>query len=124
LEGVKEVLKISEPYKLAGRSLHPQDSVFQIRGSYLGGSDVAIMAGPCSVESREQLKTIARSVVSSGATFLRGGAYKPRTSPYAFQGLGEEAFDLLRENADALGGLPVVSEVMDARQLPGCVGKV
>ncbi|MBI3723352.1 3-deoxy-7-phosphoheptulonate synthase, partial [bacterium] len=123
-EGVKEVLKISEPYKLAGRSLHPQDSVLQIRGAQLGGSDVAVMAGPCSVESREQLQTIARSVVGSGATFLRGGAYKPRTSPYAFQGLGEEALDLLRTQADALGGVPVVSEVMDARQIPACVGKV
>ena len=124
MEGVKEVLKISEPYKLAGRSLHPRDSVLSIRGSQVGGSDVAVMAGPCSVESKEQLRTIARSVVGAGATFLRGGAYKPRTSPYAFQGLGQEGLELLREQADALGGIPVVSEIMDARQLPGCLGKV
>jgi 3-deoxy-7-phosphoheptulonate synthase len=125
MEGVKEVLRISEPYKLAGRSLHPQDSVLKIRNAQIGGSsDVSVMAGPCSVESKEQLKTIAQSVVGAGATFLRGGAYKPRTSPYAFQGLGQEGLELLREQADSLGGIPVVSEIMDARQLPGCVGKV
>ena len=124
MEGVKEVLKISEPYKLAGRSLHPVDSVLTIRGSTIGGPGVAIMAGPCSVESKEQLNTISRAVMGSGATFLRGGAYKPRTSPYAFQGLGQEGLEMLREQADKLGGVPVVSEIMDARQLPGCVGKV
>jgi 3-deoxy-7-phosphoheptulonate synthase len=114
--GVREVIKISEPYKLVGRTFKSADSVVDVAGVKVGGSEVIVMAGPCSVESAEQVRTVARSVQAAGARVLRGGAFKPRTSPYAFQGHGEEALRWMREAADELG-LAVVSEVMDTRAI-------
>jgi len=114
--GVREVIKISEPYKLVGRTFKAADSVVDVAGVKVGGSEVIVMAGPCSVESAEQVRTVARSVQAAGARVLRGGAFKPRTSPYAFQGHGEEALRWMREAADELG-LAVVSEVMDTRAI-------
>ncbi len=115
-EAVDSVKGISEAYSLAGRAAHPDDSVFDIGGIKLG-KDFALIAGPCSVESREQLLTVAKAVKSGGATMLRGGAFKPRTSPYAFQGLGAEGLTLLSE-AKAVTGLPTVSEILDPSTLP------
>jgi 3-deoxy-7-phosphoheptulonate synthase len=114
--GVREVVKISEPYKLVGRTFKAADSVVDVAGVKVGGTEVIVMAGPCSVESAEQVRTVARSVQAAGARVLRGGAFKPRTSPYAFQGHGEEALGWMREAADELG-LAVVSEVMDTRAI-------
>ncbi len=108
---VKKVMKVQEPFKLASRSFHPQDTVIDIRGHRIGGGNLAMIAGPCSVENEEQLMTIARAVKASGATFLRGGAFKPRTSPYSFQGLGEEGLKLLAKASEETG-LPIVTEVM------------
>jgi 3-deoxy-7-phosphoheptulonate synthase len=116
IPGVREVIKITEPYKLVGRTFKPQDSVVDLGGVPVGGPEVIVMAGPCSVESRDQLGAVARSVQSSGARVLRGGAFKPRTSPYSFQGHGEEALKWMREAGDELG-LAVVSEIMDPRPL-------
>jgi 3-deoxy-7-phosphoheptulonate synthase len=116
LPGVREVIKISEPYKLAGRTFKEQDTIVEFRGVKVGGPEVIVMAGPCSVESREQVKIVARAVQRSGARVLRGGAFKPRTSPYAFQGHGETALQWMREAADDLN-LAVISEVMDVRTL-------
>ncbi len=117
LSGVAEVHRISAPYKLAGRSFRPEGTVIKFKnGIAIGGNDVHVMAGPCSVESRAQLFAVAESVQRSGATFLRGGAFKPRTSPYSFQGLGLEALKLLREAGDKFG-LLVVSEVMEISQI-------
>src|SRR5499425_903237 len=118
LPGVGEVHRISSPYKLVARSFRPEGTVVKFSGGVsIGGSDVVIMAGPCSVESREQIFTVAESVSRSGAKFLRGGAFKPRTSPYSFQGLGEEALKLLREAGDTFHML-VVTEVMEISQIP------
>jgi 3-deoxy-7-phosphoheptulonate synthase len=114
IPGVREVIKISEPYKLVGRTFKPADTVVDLAGVPVGGPEVILMAGPCSVESRDQLRTVAGAVQGSGARVLRGGAFKPRTSPYAFQGKGEEALRWMREAADELG-LAVISEVMDTR---------
>ncbi len=114
--GVREVIKISEPYKLVGRTFKREDSVVELRGVRVGGPEVVVMAGPCSVETREQVGIVGRRVAESGARVLRGGAFKPRTSPYAFQGHGEEALRWMRETGDA-NGLSVISEVMDARQI-------
>jgi 3-deoxy-7-phosphoheptulonate synthase len=114
IPGVREVVKISEPYKLVGRTFKAQDTVVDLAGVPVGGPEVIVMAGPCSVETREQVASVARSVQTSGAKVLRGGAFKPRTSPYSFQGHGEEALRWMRETADELG-LAVVSEVMDVR---------
>ena len=116
LPGVREVVKISEPYKLVGRTFKPADTVVDLRGVPVGRPEGIVMAGPCSVETREQVGTVARAVVSAGARVLRGGAFKPRTSPYSFQGHGEEALRWMREVADELG-LAVVSEVMDLRTI-------
>jgi 3-deoxy-7-phosphoheptulonate synthase len=116
LPGVREVVKISEPYKLVGRTFKSADTVVDLRGVKVGGPEVIVMAGPCSVETREQVGTVARAVVAAGARVLRGGAFKPRTSPYSFQGHGEEALRWMREVADELG-LAVVSEVMDPRPI-------
>ncbi len=113
---MREVVKITEPYKLVGRTFKPVDSVVEVAGVKVGGPVVVVIAGPCSVESREQVTSVARSVQASGARALRGGAFKPRTSPYAFQGHGEEALRWMREAADELG-LAVVSEVMDIRTI-------
>jgi 3-deoxy-7-phosphoheptulonate synthase len=118
LPGVGEVHRISSPYKLVARSFRPEGTVVKFQnGVSIGGDEVVIMAGPCSVESREQLFAVAETVARAGARFLRGGAFKPRTSPYSFQGLGEEALKLLREAADRFG-LLVVSEVMEISQIP------
>ncbi|HXB53273.1 MAG TPA: 3-deoxy-7-phosphoheptulonate synthase [Vicinamibacteria bacterium] len=114
IPGVREVVKISEPYKLVGRTFKAEDTVVDIAGIPVGGPEVIVMAGPCSVETREQVSSVARSVQTSGAKVLRGGAFKPRTSPYSFQGHGEEALRWMRDAADELG-LAVVSEVMDVR---------
>ena len=114
IPGVREVVRISEPYKLVGRTFKSSDTVVDIAGVKVGGSEVIAMAGPCSVESHEQVGIVARTVAVSGARVLRGGAFKPRTSPYSFQGHGEEALRWMREAADQ-SGLAVISEVMDVR---------
>ena len=115
--GVDRVVPISKPYKLASMQFkHGERSVFEIGGRKIGGQNFALIAGPCTVESREQTLETARVVRDAGATLLRGGAYKPRTSPYAFQGLGQEGLRLLAE-AKLETGLPVVTELMDARDL-------
>jgi 3-deoxy-7-phosphoheptulonate synthase len=116
IPGVREVVKVSEPYKLVGRTFKPEDTVVDVAGVKVGGPEVVAMAGPCSVESREQLQVVARCVTGSGARVLRGGAFKPRTSPYSFQGLGEQALQWMREAADECG-LAVISEVMDVRTI-------
>jgi 3-deoxy-7-phosphoheptulonate synthase len=115
--GVERVVPILEPYKLASAQIrHGERSVLEIGGRKVGGEHFALIAGPCTVESRDQLLTTAHSVNAGGATMLRGGAYKPRTSPYVFQGLGTEGLRLLAE-AKARTGLPIVTELMDARDL-------
>ena len=117
LSGVERVHRISAPYKLAGRSFRPQGTLISFpNGITIGGDQVVVMAGPCSVESREQLFTAAEKVSKAGARALRGGAFKPRTSPYSFQGLGLEALKLLREAGDRFGML-VISEVMEISQI-------
>jgi len=118
MEGVKEVHRISSPYKLVARSFRAEGTTVKLRnGISIGGEEVPVMAGPCSVESREQLFTIAEIVAKFGARLLRGGAFKPRTSPYSFQGLGEEGLKLLKEAGDKFG-LLVISEVMEISQIP------
>lgn len=117
LEFVETVKRIQEPYKSANRKFHPLDSVIDMGGVPIGGGSFAVMAGPCSVESREQLCTVAHAVKASGAKLLRGGAFKPRTSPYAFQGMREEGIKLLLE-AKKETGLPIVTEIMDISHLP------
>jgi 3-deoxy-7-phosphoheptulonate synthase len=118
LPGVDQVHRISAPYKLAGRSFHPEGTVVKLRdGLEIGSDKVAVMAGPCSVESRDQIFRAAEQVKAAGARVLRGGAFKPRSSPYSFQGLGEEALKLMREAADA-HGLLTISEVMEISQIP------
>jgi len=109
--GVAEVIQISHPFKLVSRQLRQARTVVDVRGTKVGGGDVVVIAGPCSVESEEQLMETAHSVKASGANMLRGGAYKPRTSPYDFQGLGVEALRLLQQ-ASKETGLPIVTEVM------------
>ena len=117
LEGVREVMRITQPFKLASRQFKPEGTVIDLgRGVRIGGPDVVVAAGPCSVESREQVHAIAEAVAKAGAKILRGGAFKPRTSPYAFQGLGEHGLQLMREAADKFG-LFTVSEVMDPSQV-------
>ncbi len=114
--GVEKVLPILRPYKLVSREFRNTDTVIEVGGTKVGGGHVALIAGPCSVESREQLLSAARFVKEAGASMLRGGAYKPRTSPYAFQGLGVEALKILAEAREETG-LPVVTELMDPRHL-------
>jgi 3-deoxy-7-phosphoheptulonate synthase len=116
LPGVHQVVTIAEPYKLAGRAFRPEGSVVRAGSVALGGPEVVVAAGPCAVEGRDQVKRIAESVSRSGARLLRGGAFKPRTSPYSFQGLAEEGLRYLREAADEWG-LCVVTEVMDPSQI-------
>ena len=116
LNFVEDVKRIQEPFKNANRKFHPLDTVIKVRDAVIGGGKLTVIAGPCSVESEEQIITVARSVKASGATLLRGGAFKPRTSPYAFQGLREEGLKLLLE-AKKDTGLPVVTEIMDISQL-------
>jgi 3-deoxy-7-phosphoheptulonate synthase len=117
LEGVREVMRITQPFKLASRQFKPEGTVIDLgRGVKIGGPDVVVAAGPCSVESREQMMAIAESVSKAGAKILRAGAFKPRTSPYAFQGMGEPGLKIMREVADKFG-LFTVSEVMDPSQV-------
>jgi 3-deoxy-7-phosphoheptulonate synthase len=116
MDGVAEVIRISAPYKLASRAWRPQGTVVHVGKVPVGGERVAIMAGPCSVENHDQIHRIAELVAAAGAQVIRGGAFKPRSSPYSFQGLGEEGLRLLREAADR-NGLLVVSEVMDTSQV-------
>jgi 3-deoxy-7-phosphoheptulonate synthase len=110
LPGVDRVMPISRPYKVASREFKPANSTFSVGGVVIGGNEVVIMAGPCSVESRSQLLETAQAIKEAGGQILRGGAYKPRTSPYSFQGLGEEGLEILAE-ARELTGLPVITEV-------------
>jgi len=117
LPGVKECHRIVSPYKLASRHFKPAGTKIKIGDVEIGGDQVVVMAGPCSVESRDQIGQIAEQVARSGAKVLRGGAFKPRSSPYSFQGMGEEGLKLLREAADA-NKLLLVSEVMDQTQIP------
>ena len=116
LDIVRSVKRISEPYKQVNRKFHPLDSVIGIGNAKIGGGNFAMIAGPCSVESEEQIIGVAQAVKAAGATILRGGAYKPRTSPYAFQGLGSQGLELLRA-ARAATGLPICTELMDLRHL-------
>ena len=117
MDGVKEAHRIVSPYKLASRSFRPAGTVVRIGDVDVGGERVVVMAGPCSVESRDQIERSAEVVARAGAQAIRGGAFKPRSSPYAFQGLGEDGLHMLREAADR-NGLLVVSEVMDLTQVP------
>ncbi len=116
LEGVREVVRISAPYKLASRAFRPQGTVVHVGPVAIGGNAAVVMAGPCSIESREQIHTIAEGLAREGVKVLRGGAFKPRTSPYSFQGLGEEGLKMMRETADRFG-MQTVSEVMDHTQI-------
>jgi 3-deoxy-7-phosphoheptulonate synthase len=115
LDGVETVKRITRPFKLASRQFHPQDSIFPLDGFHIGGGDIAIIAGPCSVESRTQILETAQAIREAGANALRGGVFKPRSSPYAFQGLGEEGLEYLAE-ARALTGMPIVAEIMSQSQ--------
>ena len=117
LEIVETVKRISEPFKSANRKFHPDDSIVKVETTSVGGDIFAVMAGPCSVESEEQVLEIAKAVKAAGATMLRGGAFKPRTSPYDFQGLKAEGIDFLL-NAKKETGLPIVTEIMNANHLP------
>ena len=117
LDIVEDVKRVQEPYKNANRKFHPEDTVVQVGNTQIGGGNLTLMAGPCSVESEEQVVAIAKAVKASGATMLRGGAFKPRTSPYTFGGLGAEGLELLCR-AGRETGLPVVSEITNPRQLP------
>jgi 3-deoxy-7-phosphoheptulonate synthase len=116
LPGVADVIPVLPPYKLASIEAHPEPSVIDVAGVKIGGGHLAMIAGPCAVESARRMDTIAKAVVAAGANILRGGAFKPRTSPYAYQGLGEEGLRILRAAGDA-HGIPVVTEVMDPRRV-------
>ena len=120
---VEKVMHVSEPYKLANRAFHPEDSVIDVGGVKIGGGHLAVIAGPCSVESKEQVIEIAKAAKAAGANLLRGGAFKPRTSPYAFQGMGSAGLDILVAAKEATG-LPIVSELMDAEYLDEFIEKV
>lgn len=113
---VESVKRVQEPYKKANRKFHPDDTIIDVNGAKIGDKSLALIAGPCSVESREQICDIAELVKASGAKFLRGGAFKPRTSPYAFQGMKAEGLELLRE-ARKLTGLPIVTEIMSSEHI-------
>ena len=118
LNGVQEAVRVSEPYKLSSRSFRREKTIVKARGVAIGGSDVVVMAGPCTIENERQLLETARRVARAGARILRGGAYKPRTSPYAFQGMGVEGLKLLRAAGDEFN-LATVSEVMEISQIEG-----
>ncbi|HLG23413.1 3-deoxy-7-phosphoheptulonate synthase [Candidatus Woesearchaeota archaeon] len=117
IEGVEKIMPVLAPYKLASRDFKPDNTVISVDGVKIGGNEVVVMAGPCSVESREQIIETAKAIKKSGAKILRGGAFKPRTSPYSFQGLGEEGLKLLR-HAKEETGMPIITEVMDTRNVP------
>lgn len=114
--GVEQIIPILKPYKFAARETHPQNTVIDVSGTRIGGDRVVVMAGPCAVESREQILNAARLVKMAGGSILRGGAYKPRTSPYSFQGLGEEGLQYLAEAREETG-LPVITELTDPRNV-------
>src|SRR5437867_4680772 len=116
LDGVHEVVRISEPYKLASRTFKSEPTVVTVGDVRVGGDEVIVMAGPCSAESEQQVRATAAAVRRAGAKIFRGGAFKPRSSPYSFQGLGEEGLQLLRD-ASSAEGMQLVSEVMDASQI-------
>jgi 3-deoxy-7-phosphoheptulonate synthase len=116
LDGVEMVQRITQPYKLASRQFHPENSIFPLDGFTVGGGVIPIIAGPCAVESRSQIVEIAHAIKEAGASALRGGVFKPRTSPYAFQGLGEEGLELLAEAREQTG-LPIVVEIMSQVQI-------
>jgi 3-deoxy-7-phosphoheptulonate synthase len=117
MEGVERTMRVSHPYKIASREFHPADTLVPLNGVKVGENKVVVIAGPCSVESRDQLLETAQAVKEAGATALRGGAFKPRTSPYSFQGMGEKGLELLAE-AREVTGLPVVTEVMEPGLVP------
>ena len=116
-DDVERVMRVQEPYKKANRKIHPEDTVVDVCGVPVGGGHFTVIAGPCSVESREQIIEVAQDVRDSGAALMRGGAFKPRTSPYSFQGMGADGLDLLLEAKKATG-LPIVTELMSADQIP------
>jgi 3-deoxy-7-phosphoheptulonate synthase len=118
MSGVQEVVRVSEPYKLSSRTFRPEKTVVTVRDIAIGGDDVVVMAGPCTIENEHQLFETARRVRRAGARVLRGGAYKPRTSPYAFQGMGVDGLKLLRAAGDELG-MATISEVMEISQIEG-----
>ena len=117
LDIVDSVKRVQEPYKKANRKFHPEDTVINVGDTQIGGGTLTLMAGPCSVESEKQIVEVAKAVRASGATVLRGGAFKPRTSPYSFQGMGADGIELLKIAREETG-LPIVTEIMDASQLP------
>ncbi len=117
LAGVEQVVRILQPFKLASRDFHPTNTVIDVRGVEIGGPRLAVIAGPCSVESRTQLLETAHAVKEAGADLLRGGAFKPRTSPYSFQGMGEDGLELLAEAREETG-LPIITEVMSPEAVP------
>ena len=116
MKGVEDVVRILKPYKLASRDFKAQNTIIKVKGKVIGGKKIPVIAGPCAVENRTIMINIAEKVKAAGASFIRGGAYKPRTSPYSFQGLGEEGLQYLAE-ASRKTGLPVVTEIMDPRDL-------
>ena len=117
LEGVDKTVRITEKYKLVSRDFHPDDTIIDVDGIKIGGNQIIVMAGPCAVESLEQLRESAAAVKKFGAKFLRGGAFKPRTSPYDFQGFGEEGLKLLKRVGDEFG-LKIVTEIVDKEDIP------
>src|SRR5260221_7867208 len=117
LDGVEKTVPIMKPFKLASREMHPLDTLVRLNGAQVGEKKIVMIAGPCSVESRDQILETAQAVKEAGATALRGGAYKPRSSPYSFQGMGEEGLELLAEAREATG-LPIVTEVMEPGLVP------
>ncbi|MEK6983296.1 MAG: 3-deoxy-7-phosphoheptulonate synthase [Nanoarchaeota archaeon] len=117
MEGVEKLMPILAPYKLVSRDFHPENMVITVDGVKIGSNEIVIMAGPCSVESEHQIIETARAVKKAGAKILRGGAFKPRTSPYSFQGMGEEGLKLLKKAKEETG-LPIITEVMDTRNVP------
>ncbi|HSA07452.1 MAG TPA: bifunctional 3-deoxy-7-phosphoheptulonate synthase/chorismate mutase [Candidatus Gastranaerophilales bacterium] len=120
MQGVQEVIKISSSYKLASRTFQPENTVIKVKDSVIGGDKIAVIAGPCAVESLEQLEIIAEYLNNCGVKMLRGGAFKPRTSPYSFQGLGEEGLKYLKQVADKYN-MTIVSEVMESSQIDLCM---
>ena len=117
MDGVEKTVRITEKYKMVSRNFHPQNTIVKVGDVEIGGDELVVMAGPCSVESLEQIRETAQAVKSAGAKFLRGGAYKPRTSPYDFQGMGEEGLKIMRQAADE-NGLKVITEVVDREDIP------
>ncbi|WP_278673811.1 3-deoxy-7-phosphoheptulonate synthase [Acidaminococcus fermentans] len=122
-EWVDKAMRVQEPFKRANRMFHPEDSIIDVSGVKVGGKKLVVIAGPCSVEGQQQMNTIAASVKQSGADMLRGGAFKPRTSPYSFQGLGDKGLDLIRQAGNA-NHLPIVTEIMSADKIDEFVEKV